>query len=184
MLMTEIRRQSLGVLDKVDEVLSSLAEQAKEVLGYDVLKNHAAPVVAELTPLQVALKEAEIDVLNRKDVAAYQKERLLERTQELLAIWLQDTAKLEEIRSFNRFMGPSWTQFKIAEYKQPVPEFVLAKAIQIKQLAPECEIYIEHLEDHPDPFLVVLIPDGRAYWPAKETYYVEVWAEPKFEGRL
>jgi len=181
--MTEIRKQSLGVLDKVDEVLASLAEQAKEVLGYDVLAKHSV-AVAELTPLQVALKDAEIEILNPKDVAQYQKERLIERTQELVADWIKDVSSLSEIRSYNRFGGPSWTEFKIAEYKQPVPEFVLAKAVQIKTAFPECEIFIEHLEDHPDPFLTVQIPDGRAYYQPREKYYVEVWAEPKFEGRV
>lgn len=47
MEMTEIRKQSLGVLDKVDEVLASLAEQAKEVLGYDVLQKFNTAARAE-----------------------------------------------------------------------------------------------------------------------------------------
>jgi len=182
MQLTEIRKVSLSASED-NGALVSLALSAKEILGYDVFAKSVA-VLTELTPLQAALQSAEIEVLRNDDVAKYQKEQMIEHTAALMKNWLKETAAMAEVKSFNRFSGPAWVQTKISEYSQPIPEFVLAKAVQIKQAIPDCEIYVESLEDHPDPFLVVAIPDGRPYYPAKERHYVEVWAEPKFEGRL
>jgi hypothetical protein len=183
MQMTEIRKVYLGVAEQESEILVSLAASVKEVLGYDVLSKSTA-VQKELTQLQAVLKELDIPVFNVSDVTKYQKERMVERSVELFKEWLKEMQSRDEIHSYDRFGGPAWNEQKISEYKQPVPEFVLAKAVQIKQAIPECEIFIEGLEDHPDPSLVVAIPDGRPYYKAKERYYVEVWAEPKFEGTL
>lgn len=184
MVLTEIRKQSFDILDSMSSGISSLAQQASELLGYDLLSKVTGVAIAELTPLQQALKELEIEILMPGDVLAYQKERQLEQTKSNLEKWTREFVERTELGRFTRFDGPAWVQEKIAEYKQPVPEFVLAKAVQVKQRVPECEIYIDSLQDHPDPFLVVVIPDERQYYPAKERYYIEVWAEPKFEGRL
>lgn len=183
MEMTEIRKESLGVVEENSTALVSLAQSAKEILGYDVFAKTVA-VQKKLTVLQSALKAAEIDVLRADDVCRYHREQMVEHTAALMQGWLKEISLITEVKSYNRFSGPAWVQTKISEYRQPIPEFVLAKAVQIKQAVPECEIYVESLEDNPDPFLVVVIPDGRAYYPAKESYHIEVWAEPKFEGRL
>lgn len=187
MEMTEIRKQSLGVIDRVDEALTSLAEQAKELLGYDVLQKHTGRVpTIVMTPLQLALKTLEIDIYNITDVATYQKERMIEQTRANLEKWIKED--LNEKNSFHRrfvnFSGPVWEKTEIKRYSEPIPEFVIAKAVQIKQAYPECELWVESLTDHPDPFLIVGIPNGRAYYPPTEMYYVEVWEEPKFEGHL
>lgn len=186
MLMTEIRKQSLDVLDRVNDSILELAQKAQDVLGYSPLSKHTGALIqgAELTTLQVALRELEIEVMLPGDVMAYQKERQIEQTKMNFEKWLKEFSARSEIGRFERFDGPAWVENKINEYRQPVPEFVLAKAVQIKERVPECEIYIESLQDHPDPFLIVAIPHEKAYYPAKERYYVEVWEEPKFEGRL
>ena len=185
MQMTEIRKQSFGVIDTVNETIVNLAEQARELLGYNALSKLVGTKaeLIELTPLQTALKGLEIESLNSADVKNYKKERIIAQTRENVEKWAKELAE-RELRSYDSFSGPRWNLQNISEYREPVPEFVLAKAVQIKQACPECEIWIESLQDHPDPFLIVGVPDGRPYYEPVEMYYVEVWEEPKFEGRL
>lgn len=186
MLMTEIKRDSFSEVEHIGESILGLASRAKELLGYGVLEKLTGNInLAELTPLQTALKDLEIEVLRAVEVRTYQKERQIEQTKINFEKWLVEFGQNDLVGRFVRFDGPSWTREKIAEYRQPIPEFVLAKAVQIKERMPECEIWVESLQDHPDPFLVVGIPDHTYSWSdPKEQYYVEVWAEPKFEGRL
>jgi len=192
MLMTEIRTEKVGeTATDMGLALSALAESARSVLGYDVLakKLENTVVAVETSCLRMSLQSLDMEILNEQDVLRYQKERLIERTAELMQEWMEVTAKKdrEETRSYGlgSFGGPQWAFQKISEYKQPVPEFVLAKAVQIKEKMPECELYIEHLQDHPDPFLFVSAEPSQYSWQRpKEYYYLAAWAEPKFEGRL
>lgn len=185
MEMTEIRREPIEQCAEECSSIAELAQAAEDVLGYSVLQRMTKKKEApnSLTPLQIALKSIDIDILNAEDVKRYQRERIIEETIVKVKEWL-DAAKADgDIPS--GFSGPVWHREKIKEYSQPVPEFVLAKAVQIKKAFPDCQIIVESLLQHPDPFLVVEIPNPRYEWmPGDERYYVEVWAEPKFEGRL
>ncbi len=69
-----------------------------------------------------------------------------------------------------------WQKAAIANYQGEIPEFVLRKAIQIKQGVPGVEFFVEHIGKKEDPFLL-------ARYQGKE-YYIEVWDEPKFESQL
>lgn len=186
MLMVDIRRESLGESPDTTSALVMLAESAKSVLGYDVLAKQVgtSTEVANESELRKALRELDIDVLNPVDVRRYQKERLVEETTIRVRKWLEEVGQQGNRDNLNAFSGPGWGFQKIAEYHQPVPEFVLAKAVQIKQQVPECEIYVESLSDHPDPFLFVGTKSKYSWMKPDEMYYVEVWEEPKFEGRL
>ena len=83
-------------------------------------------------------------------------------------------------------------EFPREDCAQPVPEFVLRKAVDIKQELPSAEFYIEHLKE--DPFLIVSLEPLRDYQTSSNTLdrfmnddataYIEVWAEPKFEAAL
>lgn len=66
-----------------------------------------------------------------------------------------------------------WTNTEIKNYQQPIPEFVLNKALQIKERVPSAQFFVEHLEEKHDPFLKV--KHGNL------DLYIEVWDEPKFE---
>lgn len=66
-----------------------------------------------------------------------------------------------------------WTNTEIKNYQQPIPEFVLRKALQIKEKVPDAQFFVEHLEEKYDPFLKV--KHGNL------DLYIEVWNEPKFE---
>lgn len=187
MEMTEIRKESWTQRESTSAALVSVAEKAKELLGYDVLAKvmEKKSIAVELTELQMVLKSLEINAFNPDDVLAYQKERLIEQTTANLQEWFKEIAEANKLEWWRQFGGPAWRIAKIEEYKQPIPEFVIAKAIQIKERLPEVRIYVESLESHPDPFLIVGIgaTDYDQDKP-KEHYYVEVWAEPKFEGRV
>ena len=185
--MTEIRKESWEKRETTSAALVSVAEKAKELLGYDVLAKvmEKKPIAVELTELQMVLKSLEIQPLNAADVLAYQKERLIEQTTANLKEWMKEIAEADALKWWRQFSGPAWRIAKIETYKQPIPEFVIAKAVEIKERLPECQIYIESLESHPDPFLIVGI--GATEYDQdkpKEHYYIEVWDEPKFEGRV
>lgn len=74
-----------------------------------------------------------------------------------------------------------WMTYDLAHYTEPVPEFALQTAIDIKKRHPEVNFYVCSLEENRmvlDPFLVMRVPDGTWY----KDYYLEVWNEPKFTG--
>jgi len=173
MKLTDICRESVPIIE-FDEPMSTLASEAQEVLGYSILKKEQEGPNSTLLSRLAAIQ---IDILKRSDVEQYKSEQLKERTQEKLSKWIAGGADTQ-------FFGPGWASVEIGKYAQPIPEFVLNKAIQIKREIPEAVILIESLEDYPDPFLVVAIKDPRYSCLFAETHYVEVWAEPKFEGRI
>jgi hypothetical protein len=78
----------------------------------------------------------------------------------------------------------SWKACSIAEFPGNIPEFVLAKAVQLKQELPKVRFEIESLYGEreriirplPDPFLVAILEDER--------YYIDVWDEKEYEAKL
>lgn len=162
MTIAEITRVKLQ--GTVEAPANTLADEAAAVLGYSA----GSPVVVETTPLAAALAELEIEVLDWREVLRYQYQK-------------QAEANLKDLQepdwSWRREL--SWKQTPIDEFKSPIPDFVLNKAIQIKKALPECEILIEHLTF--DPFMIVRLKSARGY--GHEGYYVEVWDESSFERR-
>ena len=78
-----------------------------------------------------------------------------------------------------------WDMTNLSDYAEMVPDFVLAKAIQIREKVPSayfCVDYLAGKEERnivardPDPFLVVRY--------GSESYHIEVWDERKFEDTL
>lgn len=176
MLMTEIKRTSLGVSLSDPEVLD-LAEKCERLLGYSILAKANANIENSLGPLAKVLADLEIEVLEYAEVKRYQLERVHE----------VEVAQLAEFRSPSEYQWRNlpdavWELTEIEKYKEAIPEFVLNKALQIKDHFPEVKIFIEHFSETRDPFLVVKRMKGE--YSAMETYYVEVWDEPKFEGRI
>ena len=176
MKLTEIERELIAVLQPT-EISTSIAEEAEAVLGYSRLKQeHKEPT----SPLRSEMAKLQIEVLKDSSVKRYQLERLKEHATEKFNEWLS-AATIDNLSSITL---PAWHHRKIEEYSEPIPEFVLNKAIQIKKAIPDAVILIESLEDYPDPFLIVALKDPRYSYIYKEQVYVEVWKEPKFEGTL
>jgi hypothetical protein len=174
MQITEIRRIVPRAEPAVVAPEPTILERAQEVLGY---KPYVQLIeTSKATALRAKLADLEIEVLNRDDVLRYQAEHAAEEMlgEKFHALLIQD-----------RWGQPweyltIWKREAIENYSEPIPEFVLNKAVQIKQRVPEVKIFIEHLEFGLDPFLVVTTGER---WKDQETEYIEVWAEPKFEGR-
>ena len=165
MQMTEIGREKLGT--KSAEPMMEVINEAREVLGYGVTE---APE-GNLSCLREILRELEIEPLVEADVVRYQAERIAELM--LDSTFLQSVMRGSVDYRFNSY----WQSVALKNYREPIPEFVLAKAIQIKKRMPGAELFIQSLEGDPDPFL--LVNDG-----FRDHAYIEVWAEPKFEGRI
>jgi hypothetical protein len=75
-----------------------------------------------------------------------------------------------------------WKRVPLSEYEGNVPEFALAKAVQIKTAVPKAEFDVmrlyetkETIQPAPDPFLWVSL--------GSEGYYIEVWDEKEYEKR-
>lgn len=142
-----------------------LAIEAEGLLGYTPLLKDAG------TPgkLRRALAELEIETLNQDSVDKYKAQMV------------------QHYASHQKLADPTWRITSLKAYTQPVPEYVLRKACQIKRTLPDAEFYVDQLAV--DPFLIVsLVPlkdfmtnqATRALDP-EQAAYVEVWDEPKFE---
>ncbi len=74
-----------------------------------------------------------------------------------------------------------WIMQELSTYKEPIPEYALQTAVDIKQLYPEAEFRVCTLTERKivvDPFLVLRTRHGRDI----RDYYLEVWNESEFKG--
>jgi hypothetical protein len=190
MLQTEIRREIAPALVETVEVMS-LAEQAETLLEYSVLKTALDRTGNDMPKLARVLRDLDVSILNYADVEKYQTEHLREVAERNFKTWLATPARTKH----DVFYCPRWDRTEIKQYNEPIPEFVLNKAVQIKQAYPDVKFYVEKLNESPDPFLIACRTEKMTYsWNTgsgdntydgvKEEYYIEVWAEPKFEGSL
>lgn len=164
---------SVRELEGLNNERAKLATRAADLLGYRTLANHmSGQTVASTTEgrLTETLRALEIEVLNNASVIQYQMEEAGRLTAE---------KAMEDFRSWTTgwFTAASWGHTPLTEYEQPIPEFVLDKALRIKERLPEVTFHIQHLnEPKADPFLIGHL--------GKEIYYIEAWDEPRFESSL
>lgn len=152
----------------LDDPIRELALQAESLLGYSVLRDEAHLA----TPLRRTLAKLEIEILDQESVDRYK------------------TQMVEHLDTSHKMAMPTWRLAPLERYGEPVPEFVLMKAIAIKKELPEARFYIDHLAV--DPFLIVStkpLPDSAVnqrsrYLDPDWAAYIEVWKEPKFESQL
>lgn len=143
---------------ELDSSIIETADKAAKVLGYKVLKS----AVSQMRLTNV-LAELEIGILARTVVEQYKKQVIakLRASQDDEDTFLQ------------------WEKFSIQRYDKPIPEFVLNKAIEIRERIPLVQFEVEELTENPvnnDPFLIARL--------GAESYYIEVWHEPSFESAL
>ena len=150
----------------LDDPRRKLAVDAEMLLGYQpLLRDTKAP-----GRLRRALAALEIEVLDQTSVDAYKVQMV------------------QHYASHQKMRDPTWRIRPLRGYSQPVPEHVLAKAVEIKRVLPEVEFYVDQLAV--DPFLIVSLAKLEDVWTNQTTRgldpetaaYVEVWDEPKFEG--
>lgn len=148
----------------------ALATEAEALLGY-------MPLRKELRmpgTLKRVLAKLEISILEESSVNAYKNQMA------------------KHYSTSGKMVDPTWRLTALNEYSQPVPEFVLHKAIEIKRELPEALFYVEQLAI--DPFLIVSLTELHDYMSMWNTLsraidpetaaYVEVWSEPKFEASM
>lgn len=187
MNMTDIPRlrpgQEVGCetkeLSSTDQERLELGRKAAQLLGYHGLK---ADVTGQLTVdlenignLGKALLALDIEVLDTMSVFRYQQAELLRRNTEYF---------LQQLRGGNIYQmfqwgwrPAAWEHTEVNSYTEAIPEFVLNKAVQVKEKVSNVKFYVQHLnEPKADPFLVAVLD--------REVYFIEVWAEPRFEGRI
>jgi hypothetical protein len=155
----ELRRRAI-LLDEPQNDVEKLAEQASTLLGYSLLSQY----IGRGGPLCQVLRKLQMPILNSEEVSRYSE-------------YMLNTVR----KKLNPNQQASWARADLQYYKEPIPEFVLRKAVQIKKLCPEVHFEIQYLEigfKSADPFL-------RAYcYKPEESYYIEVWDEPEFEVKL
>jgi len=160
-----LQRVEVGVQNlDLNEPRTALAIEAESMLGYNRLRKE---VKAE-SPLQRALAKLEIEFLDLDSVDKYKAQMVA------------------HMKSAGKMGDPTWRLTALTRYTQPIPEFVLAKCIEIKKELPAASFYVEQL--HEDPFMIVtdgvtLAAAGQIRSYPDSAFYFEVWDEPRFEGR-
>lgn len=163
----ELVKQEFTAVPAIVVVGSELLENTEErtkraslaclALGYKELSLAVAETRQRLTleDVEEGLREAGIQIFDNKDVSQYKS----------------------QVRDRNWSNG-AWATTLISEYGQPVPEFAIDTALQIKQAIPEAEFSIEHFVHWStnDPFLSFKVPG------VQRRFVVEVWDEPDFEA--
>jgi hypothetical protein len=163
-----IPRLGVALADEEGDV--SLAKEAEALLGYNVLRRKLK-IPGKLGEVLACL---DIEPLNTEAVEKYKREMVLWRKRELVI-------EREGAVQFGvRYrIDISWRRVELGQCKEEVPLFALRKAVQVKKACPEAILQVDELIEEQrliDPFLVARLDD--------ETYYLEVWKEPKFEETL
>ena len=74
-----------------------------------------------------------------------------------------------------------WILYDLKKYTEPIPEFALHTALELKKVDPKLKFLVCALEERRvviDPFLVMRVYDGKDF----HDYSLEVWNEPTFHG--
>lgn len=158
---------------EINQERSYLAQRAADVLGYKVLKAsvHGHRTLSAVSgPLTEGLLKLGVDILDTAAVLTYQLDELTRRNRETIEENFSQYA-------CGWFTLATWNRTELSQYERPVPEFVIDKALKIKEAIPEVHFYIQHLSDpKADPFLIARVNS--------EIYYIDAWDEPRFEASL
>lgn len=178
MKLQEIPRTKVGVitspareLDGLNSERSKLATRAADLLGYKGLANHISgrvSLTASEGKLTDTLKALDLEVLEIGAVLGYQIEEAgrltLDKLKENFTAW-----------TGGYFSAAQWYTQALTDYDKAIPEFVIDKAVRIKEQLPEVTFRVQYLsEPKADPFLIAML--------GKEVYYIEAWDEPRFEN--
>ena len=150
-------RAELNPVVAVDLDLAKLAIEAETILGYTSLKK--ALGTGALSNVLISLQ---IDPFTASSVKKYQDA--------MQTMWRRKDGARYRYET-------DWVSCPISSYKNPIPEYVLMKALDIKKALPGVVFTVVELQVAQvpqDPFLVASFGD--------EDFYIEVWDEPEFES--
>jgi hypothetical protein len=153
MATATLKRVKLPKPVKASEETKQLAREARLILGYDSLHDE---VIDGQESLSTVLRRLGIEPFSWTTVHAYQEKK-----------------RAEVNKKGN---GYHYWSKRLISAASNVPPFVLRKAIQIKLACPKVKLYVEGLENHPDPFLIATLD--------REEFYIDVWDEKDFEAKL
>jgi hypothetical protein len=142
------------------EAYKDIAARADKLLGY--------------TPLKYAIPQTELRNSGQAEVA---------KVFEAMGF---EPLDFDTVRRYQKWYAKKhdeeyrhveWKAESIKDYRNAVPAFALSRALEIKSHLPDAQFSVEYptYVSVPDPFLRM---DYKG-----SAYYLEVWDEPKFEGR-
>jgi hypothetical protein len=153
-----------------------LAIEVEDILGYTPLRTD----VKAPSRLERALSELEIETFKQETVDAYKKQMRDHFYGKAQERDLERSIGRQQYNPMGYYVTEvSWQRVDLGTYKQPVPEHILRKCVQIKKAIPEATFQVDELKENSrvvDPFMVVTL--------GSESLYFEVWDEPKFEASL
>lgn len=162
----------LGVLlADESEGENALAKEAESLFGYNVLRRKLK-LPGKLGEVLACL---DIEPLNFDAVEKYKADMVLWRKKEII----EREGVRQRMMEQRYNIDVSWKRIALGKCKEEVPLFALRKAVQVKKACPEVILEVDELIEEKkliDPFLVARLDD--------ETFYLEVWKEPKFEETL
>jgi hypothetical protein len=170
--IVKLVRKPLEVAGLKNLTEETLMAEVREVLGYKEVDR-----ALELRKVCTVLKGLDIEPFDNKRVEAYKK---------------AEAKKLNKVRRHGYYGGYHnvtttrgvWKSILLRNYTREVPAFALLRATAIKKAMTaqgiNCDFSVEELtkKSHTivvDPFMVLNA--------ASKKFYIDVWNEPKFEGR-
>jgi hypothetical protein len=163
MATVKLERQSISKVLSLSDAEARMMAEVRKVLGY----GEGEKEVVYRNVLQV-LKRLDIEPLNAEKVEAYKKQKESTRYTGSSMRTTRHTAR--------------WHTHALRDYERPVPTFVLARALRVQKALNARHLpgtmVVEELvrrSEYIDPFLVLRVQDKKLY--------LDVWDEPKFEGR-
>jgi hypothetical protein len=176
-MATQLTRKAMDVKSLQAVTDEKFVKEAKALLGYDLLEDALA-----LRKTAEILDKLGIQPFDAAKVEAYKKEQA-----EGLYSRKQKTDRWGSVRTTTT--RGEWQTYNLRGYKREVPAFALLRAAEIQKEMNKGKIggkfFIDELRikttrsrrERPivDPFMVLQVGETKMY--------VDVWNEPKFEGR-
>lgn len=163
----------------LEPTMREFANKAKTVLGYTPMAEN----IGKDTSITLAgiLSRLGIPALDQEAVIKYKASKNRPDKGQPRVHDEEDDTDSDDIEERRDTRAYNWYTITIDDYSQPIPERVLAKAIQIKEAETDVQFVIHHLARgrraiSKDPFLEVRFRN--------EHFFIEVWDEPNFSNEL
>lgn len=184
MTISDIKRVSLTkppepepVSDEMLMELPDVRSEAAELLGYRHKPAKKAAPIERTDELREAIRRADIEVLDWRDVLRYQVEQQYRADKEQMEAALEGG---EYPRWGDYLRATEWKSTDLEQYEQFIPDYVLNKALVLKRECPGVKFSVLHMAN--DPFLVAWLGGAKWIYNREATYFIEVWDEEAFVG--
>jgi hypothetical protein len=173
MPITELRRASASVVAEPSNLITALALKVEAVLGYSHLRKRLG---IDPGSLAYTLNELGIQPFRSEDVNRYKREKSA-KTEHLVRAAYRKRAHRELYFAVppGTYVQATWHTVPLRDYDGEVPEYVLSRALEVKEKMPNAEFEVQELRvaKRYDPFLIV--------YCGRERFYIDAWDEKPFE---